>query len=80
MKMDYFIRAHVHIYEFFDGVPTRLVYDNLKAGVVSHPKEGKIILSQDYEALGDHYTTAICRPAYVNLSKKLLLKEWSVKL
>lgn len=68
MKMDSFIRAHVHMYEFFDGVPTRLICDNLKTGVVSHPKEGEIVLTQDYEALGEHYTTAIM-PAGVRKPK-----------
>ena len=52
MKMDSFLRCHVHMYEYFGGVPTRTVCDNLKAGVVKHPKDGDIILTQDYEALG----------------------------
>lgn len=69
MKMDSFIRAHVHMYEFFDGVPTRLICDNLKTGVVSHPREGEIVLTQDYEALGEHYTTAIM-PAGVRKPKQ----------
>lgn len=38
MKMDSFIRAHIHMYDFFGGTTTRLVCDNLKTGVVSHPK------------------------------------------
>ena len=28
IRMDSFIRAHVHMYEFFDGVSTRLICDN----------------------------------------------------
>lgn len=40
MKLDAFIRAHVHMYEFHDRVPTGTICDNLKTGVVSHPKEG----------------------------------------
>ncbi len=59
MKMDTFIRCHIRMYEYFGGVTTRLVSDNLKTGVVSHPKEGEIILTADYEALGQHYMTAI---------------------
>lgn len=42
----------------------QLVCDNLKTGVVSHPKEGEIVLTADYEALGQHYMTAIM-PAQV---------------
>ena len=59
MKMDTFIRCHIRMYDFFGGVATRLVCDNLKAGVVAHPKEGEIVLTNDYEALGGHYMTAI---------------------
>lgn len=57
--MDSFIRAHIHMYGFFGGVATRLVCDNLKTGVVSHPREGEVVLTADYEALGSHYQTAI---------------------
>ena len=59
MKMDSFLRAHIHMYEYFGGVPTRTVCDNLKTGVVKHPKDGDIVLTQDYEALGLHYMNAI---------------------
>lgn len=59
MKMDTFLRCHVRMYEFFGGVPVRTVCDNLKTGVVSHPRNGEIILTNDYEALGNHYMTAI---------------------
>jgi hypothetical protein len=67
--MDTFIRCHVRMYDYFEGVTTRLVCDNLKTGVVSHPKEGEIILTADYEALGEHYMTAIM-PAGVRKPKQ----------
>ena len=69
MKMDTFIRCHIRMYEYFAGVTTRLVCDNLKTGVVSHPKEGEIILTADYEALGEYYMTAIM-PAGVRKPKQ----------
>ena len=75
--MDSFIRAHVHMYEFFQGVPARLVCDNLKTGVVSHPKDGEIVLTQDYEALGEHYTTALM-PAGVRKPKQKASVEGTV--
>ena len=68
MKMDTFIRCHVRMYEHFGGAPVRTVCDNLKTGVVSHPKEGEIILTDDYAALGSHYMTAIM-PAGVRKPK-----------
>lgn len=59
MKQDTWLRCHIHMFEFFNGVTLRTVCDNLKTGVISHPKEGDIILNDNYEALGFHYTTAI---------------------
>lgn len=69
MKMNTFIECHVHMYEYFGGVPVRTVSDNLKTGVVTHPKEGEIVLTDDYEALGFHYVTAIM-PAQVGKPKQ----------
>ena len=69
MKMDTWLRCHVHMYEAFGGVPTRTICDNLKTGVVRHPKEGEIVLTDSYEALGLHYMTAIM-PAAVKKPKQ----------
>lgn len=77
MKMDTFIRCHVHMYEYFNGVPIRTICDNLKTGVVSHPREGEIVLTADYEALGLHYVTAIM-PAGVKKPKQKPSVEGSV--
>lgn len=77
MKMDTFIRCHIHMYEFFGGVPARTVCDNLKTGVVSHPKEGEIVLTDDYAALGSHYMTAIM-PAGVKKPKQKASVEGTV--
>ena len=59
MKQDTWLRCHIHMYEFFDGITIRTVCDNLKTGVITHPKQGDIILNDNYEALGSHYMTAI---------------------
>ena len=42
MKQDTWLRCHIHMYEFFEGVAIRTVCDNLKTGVIKHPKEGDI--------------------------------------
>ncbi len=60
MKMDSFIRCHVRMYGYFGGVTTRLVCDNLKTGVVSHPREGEIVLTTDYD-LGSITRRQSCR-------------------
>lgn len=77
MKMDTFLRCHNRMYSFFGGVPRRTVCDNLKTGVVSHPKEGEIILTDDYAALGTHYLTAIM-PTGVRKPKQKPSVEGSV--
>ena len=77
MKMDTFIRCHIHMYEYFGGVPVRTICDNLKTGVVSHPKEGEIILTDDYAACGSHYMTAIM-PAGVKKPKQKASVEGTV--
>ena len=50
---------------------------NLKTGVIHHPKEGDIILNAQYEALGEHYLTAIM-PAPVRKPKRKASVESSV--
>ena len=59
MKLDAWVKCHIHAWDFFGGVALRTVPDNLKAGVTEHPKEGEIVLNRTYEALGEHYGTAI---------------------
>ncbi len=68
MKQNTWLKCHIHMFEFFEGVPIRTVCDNLKTGVITHPKEGDIILNDSYEALGQHYMTAIM-PAGVRKPK-----------
>lgn len=67
-KSDTWLQCHVNMFRFFGGSAVRLVCDNLKTGVIHHPKEGDIILNSQYEALGDHYMTAIM-PAPVRKPK-----------
>lgn len=47
------------MFNYFGGTTSRLVCDNLKTGVIKHPKIGDIILNEAYEALGEHYSMAI---------------------
>lgn len=77
MKMDTWMRCHIRMYEAFGGVPIRTVCDNLKTGVLKHPKEGEIILTDAYEALGLHYVTAIM-PAGVRKPKQKASAEGTV--
>lgn len=59
MKQETWLMCHVHAFEFFGGSTPRIVPDNLKTGVVKHPKEGEVILNGSYEELASHYGSAI---------------------
>lgn len=76
-KSETWLQCHVNMYRFFGGSTIRLVSDNLKTGVVHHPKEGDIVLNAQYQALGDHYLTAIM-PAPVRSPKSKASVESSV--
>lgn len=69
MKQDTWLKCNVDMLHFFDGVPIKIVCDNLKTGVIKHPKEGEIILNEAYESFGQHYSVAIM-PAQVRKPKQ----------
>ena len=77
MKEDTWLMCHVKMFNFFGGVTNRIVCDNLKTGVIKHPKEGDIILNEKYESLGQHYVTAIM-PAPVRAPKAKASVEGTV--
>ena len=59
MRQNTWLTCHVHAWGFFGGVAVRTVCDNLKVGVIKHPRDGEVVLNEAYEALGRHYMTAI---------------------
>jgi len=59
MEQESFMQCHVNMFEFFEGTPMRIVCDNLKTGVIQHPKEGDIVLNERYTNLAEHYGCAI---------------------
>lgn len=42
MKEKAWLTCHVNMFQFFGGVPVKIVCDNLKTGVTSHPKQGEV--------------------------------------
>lgn len=49
-----FILCHIHAFEFFGGVPQRILLDNLKAGVIQ-PDFYEPILQEQYSEFLTHY-------------------------
>ena len=77
MKEKSWLECHVHMFEFFGGTPVKLVCDNLKTGVISHPRKGEIVLNESYMTLGEYYNTAIV-PTGVKKPKHKASVEGSV--
>lgn len=59
MKKRTWLRCHMHMYEFWGGMPERPICDNLRTGVLRHSREGEAVLNDAYEAFGKHYMMAI---------------------
>lgn len=63
--------------EFFEGSPVKIVCDNLRTGVITHPKRGEIVLNDAYLSFAEHYQVAIM-PAGVKKPKQKASVEGSV--
>lgn len=59
MQQDAWLRAHVAMFEDFGGSVPRIVCDNLKTGVIKHPREGEIVLNDAYREMAAHYSAAV---------------------
>ena len=76
------LASHIHAFEYFGGVPTLVVPDNLKAGV-TRPDRYDPDLASAYNELARHYGTAIV-PARVRKPRDkakveagvLLVQRW----
>ena len=69
--------CNIHMLDFFEGVPLKIVCDNLKTGVNTHPKHGEIILNDAYLSFAEHYQVAIM-PTGVKKPKQKPSVEGSV--
>ena len=59
MRQDTWLLANVAMFEWFGGTVRRIVPDNLKTGVIKHPREGEIVLNDAYRELAAHYSAAV---------------------
>ncbi|MGL5978661.1 MAG: IS21 family transposase, partial [Erysipelotrichaceae bacterium] len=79
MKAAAFLTAHIHMFEYFGGVPKIIVCDNLKTGVLKHGANEDIILNPSYQNLAEHYGCVIL-PARVKKPKDKPSAEKSVDI
>ena len=59
MRQESWLRAHTAMFAFFGGSVPRLVPDNLKTGVISHPRDGEVVLNDAYREMAAHYSAAV---------------------
>lgn len=59
MRQGSWLECHIAMYAWFGGSVPRLVPDNLKTGVVKHPRDGEIVLNDAYRELAAHYSAAV---------------------
>lgn len=59
MRQDTWLRAHVAMFEAFGGSVPRIVPDNLKTGVIKHPRDGEVVLNDAYREMAAHYSAAV---------------------
>lgn len=78
LKQNAWIRAHIHMFEYFNGVARILVSDNCKTAV-DRPKSWQEDpkLNKTYHEMAEHYNTAIL-PARVRKPKDKPLVEGAV--
>ncbi|MEK4246603.1 IS21 family transposase [Psychrobacillus sp. FSL K6-2684] len=76
MKSANWLIAHIHAFEYFEGVPETLVPDNLKTGVTKALR-GEPVLNEAYRELADYYHTVIV-PSRVRKPKDIPSVEGTV--
>lgn len=59
MRQDTWLECHVAMFEWWGGSAPRIVPDNLKTGVIKHPREGEVVLNDAYRELVAHYSAAV---------------------
>jgi len=75
-SMESWITAHVHAYQFFDGVTRLLIPDNLKTGVEKADWYSPVI-NKTYHEMAEHYGTAVI-PTGVRKPKEKASVEMAV--
>lgn len=71
------LSCHVNLFRFLGRTPIKVVCDNVKTAVLSHPRHGVAVLNENYLSLAEHYSVAIV-PAGVRKPKQKASVEGSV--
>lgn len=52
---EFWLECHRHAFEYFGGVPAKILVDNCKTAVLSHPAKGEVKLNPTYIDFANHY-------------------------
>jgi len=55
MQAAWFLRAHIHAFNYFGGVPAQVLHDNLKTAVLEREADGTIHWNSRYLDFADYY-------------------------
>jgi len=77
MRMENWILAHIHAYEYFGGVTRLLIPDNCKTSTTSNTRY-ETIINKNYQDMAEHYGTAIV-PARVRKPDDKAAAEGTVR-
>lgn len=77
MDEENWIRCNVNMLHYYGGVPLKIVCDNLKTAVTSHPQKGEVVLNEEYLTFAEYYGVAIL-PTNVRKPKEKASVEGSV--
>lgn len=64
MQTTWFLRGHHHAFEYFGGVPRKMLHDNLKTAVLDRAEGGRIIWNRQYLDFAAYYgfSPRACQP------------------
>ena len=65
-SQEFFFEGHQRAFEFFDGVPRRIIYDNLKSAVQKVLRGRKRELNETFEQFSEHY---LFGPSFCNVAR-----------
>jgi transposase len=62
--LEHFLNAHKNAFDFFGGVPAKMIVDNAKVAVLKHPTYGDVVFHPRYNDMAAHYgcSIAACTP------------------
>lgn len=71
------LSCHVNLFNYLGGTPIKIVCDNLKTAVTTHPYKGQIDFNEHYLTMAEYYNIAVM-PAQIKKPKQKASVEGSV--